>query len=182
MAEIAALKLIVPSDVTHTGGSASVSATGKVTFSDTQYLDVEGIFSSTHDNYLIVMQGTGDNGRDISYQYITNGSIEAAVGAYTRQRLRSESNSVTGLRDTLDMARLSTSSSSNSGYHLYIYAPAIAQPTASRSVTACAYSGAFIDDYAVTYSQSTAHTGIRFRANPNTYNITGSLTVYGLSQ
>ena len=56
MAEIAGLTLITPSSVA--GSGVSVSASGKVTFTAATSVSVNGVFSATHDNYLVVVRGS----------------------------------------------------------------------------------------------------------------------------
>ena len=55
MAEIAGLTLITPSSVAGSG----VSLTGaKVVFTAATSVSVNGVFSATHDNYLVVVRGS----------------------------------------------------------------------------------------------------------------------------
>ena len=178
MAEIAGLKLIVPSSVA--GSGVSVSASGKVTFTAATSISVNGVFDSTYDNYLVVVKHT-DSSAGGGYQSRMRASGTDATGSnYTAQELRVDGASVTGGRATSTAAQVSVTGTSVNGFHLYLYGPALAQPTAYRSLTVSTYNTAFIYDFAVTHSVSTAYDGITlYRGSGST---SGSLTIYGFSQ
>jgi hypothetical protein len=180
MAEIAGLKLIVPSSVA--GSGVSVSASGKVSFSSSATISVNGVFDSTYDNYLIVMRGDISAGQQIEMRVRASGT-DATGSNYARQFLRAVSTTVSGGRGT----SLATGyigilgASQRGGFHIYVYGPALAQPTAWRSVSASDDGGASITDEACTHSLSTAYDGFTIGPIPGAPTLTGSLTVYGLS-
>jgi hypothetical protein len=180
MAEIAGLKLIVPSSVA--GSGVSVSASGKVTFTTTQAVSINGVFSATYDNYLIVV-GSGviaSSAETLSIRLRASGT-DATGTNYTSQELQAAGGTVGGGRgtsmDTGNVAGWWTPQ--RSGFHVYVYGPFLAQPTAWRSVTVSTDSNALIRDHATTHSLSTSYDGFTLRCLNN---ISGTLTVYGLSQ
>jgi hypothetical protein len=180
MAEIAGLKLIVPSSVA--GSGVSVSASGKVTFTAATSVSVNGCFTSTYDNYLIVCRGSiTTSGQGIYFRYRLSGT-DASGANYTQQYLEAESTSVTSSRSSSQTAGRATgwNNASQQGFHWYMYGPALAQPSAWRSVSINSYLSATIADYAGTHSLSTAYDG--FTMYPTGNNITGALCIYGLSQ
>ena len=179
MAEIAGLKLITPSSVAGSGVSLSGA---KVTFTTTTSVSVNGVFSSTYDNYLIVV-GSGTitpSAETLSIRLRASGT-DATGTNYASQELFAGGTSVSGGRgtsmDTGNVAGWWTPQ--RSGFHVYMYGPALAQPTAWRSVTVSTDSDALIRDHATTHSLSTAYDGFTLRC-PNS--ISGKLTVYGMSQ
>jgi len=183
MAEIAGLKLIVPSSVTNSGGTSSVSATGKVTFTSvTTSLSVNGVFSATHDTYLIVMRNTNAIGNG-AWTIKLRASGSDATNNYTTQYIFANSTSVTGARATSQAAgRAGTSRTESGGTHIYMYGPNLAQPTAWRTVDVSSGSGTpIIFDFASTHSLSSAYDGFSLFPD-SSYASTGALTVYGLSQ
>jgi hypothetical protein len=180
MAEIAGLKLIVPSSVA--GSGVSVSASGKVTFTAATSVSVNGCFTSTYDNYLIVMRHVhSTTTRTVNARLRASGS-DASGSDYTVQELLAGSTTVSGFRHTSQtFARVGvTSNEQRSGDHIYIYGPYLAQPTAFRNIDVCGYNNATIYDYASTHSLSTSYDGITFY--PNSDNMTGVLCIYGLAQ
>jgi hypothetical protein len=181
VAEIAGLKLIVPTSVAGTG--ASVSATGKVSFGPTTGdINVNGVFTSTYDNYLIVVRATSTVAETFYLRLRLSGT-DATGGNYARQELVANSTTVSGSRATNNVNGVGffRAGSDNSGAHMYIYGPALAQPTATRSVNVSSESGGYITDSAGTHSLSTAYDGFTL-FNFGTKSVTGILCVYGLSQ
>jgi hypothetical protein len=173
-------ELIIPSSVA--GSGVSVSASGKVTFTAATEINVNGVFSSTYDNYVIVSRYKygGNNNAYIRLR----GSGTDVVTGYVNQYVNADGTSVTG-------ARLSTGGgatywyvnyggTTEQGRHFYLYGPALSQPTAFRSVGVSSYNTALIEDFASTQSTSSGYDGFTwYHANST---MTGSLTVYGLSQ
>lgn len=179
MAEIAGLKLIVPTSVA--GSGVSVSASGKVTFTAATSVSVNGCFSATHDNYLVVFRAAASGGESMRYRLRASGT-DATGSNYVNQRLVADGSSVSGARSaSTDFAAMNwMDSTARNGMHTYFYGPFLSQPTASRAVTVSGYLGGYIQDEAATHSLSSSYDGFTFYLP--TINITGSLTVYGLSQ
>ena len=173
-------QLITPSSVAGSGVSLSGA---KVVFTTANSININGVFDSTYDNYLIVIRNLGNTNISVDARLRLAGS-DASTTAYTRQVLDAYGTTVSGTRDTSQTwARLMNArSTQNGGAHIYIYGPALAQPTAFRSVTIDPQSaGVAIADNACTHSVSTAYDGITlFVQGADT--TTGALTIYGLSQ
>ena len=180
MAEIAGLKLIVPSSVA--GSGVSVSASGKVTFTAATSVSVNGCFSATYDNYLVVVRGSvATSPAAIMHRWRASGT-DVSGANYAQQYLEVGGASQAATRGTGQTSSPWSSFSNNlpQGFHTYIYGPALAQPTAYRSVSVQSNLGATITEYAGTHSLSTAYDG--FTIYPTANSITGALTIYGLSQ
>lgn len=183
MAEIAGLKLIVPTSVA--GSGVSVSASGKVTFTnETTTISVNGVFSSTYDNYLIVVRATNSTGAGGMLFRLRASGADASGSNYTYQYLLANSTSVTGARSASQTFGQSTPTRTLAGGdHIYIYGPHLAQPTAFRSVNVAGGTGSdpIIFEFANTHSLSTSYDGFSLIPAAS-YPSTGALTVYGLSQ
>lgn len=181
MAEIAGLKLIVPSSVA--GSGVSVSASGKVTFTAATTINVNGVFSATYDNYLVVMQHNASGTDFQAVRMRASGTDNTTASSYVSQRLDANSTTVAGARETESYARgPGLSSAERSGYHLYFYGPNLAQPTAGRLVSVWGLSSGYIRDVAFTHNQSTAYDGFTLYPSAGSVTATGALCVYGLSQ
>lgn len=179
MAEIAGLTLITPSSVAGSGVSLSGA---KVVFTAATSISVNGVFDSTYDNYLVVCRGsTNTSNAAIALRMRLAGSDNSTASSYVTQRLAASNTSVTGVRTTANSGDIALiSSTQRDGFHCYFYGPALAQPTAGRTVTVESDASACIFDYAFTHNQSTSYDG--FTLTPNANNLTGALTIYGLSQ
>jgi hypothetical protein len=187
MAEIAGLKLIVPSSVSATGtATASVTASGKITvtgMNSTNTISVNGCFSSTYDNYLIVYRSTAGGAGGLAFRLRVSGS-DASGSNYTSQRIDANNTTVSGSRATSQTyADFGNANTTYSAHHVYIYGPNLAQPTAMRNVSVLDVSSARIIDYANTHSLSTAYTGFTlYGVDPSPGVNSGVFCVYGLSQ
>ena len=181
MPDIAGLKLIVPTSVA--GSGVSVSASGKVTWtSGADTVSVNSVFSSTYDNYLVVMRAVTTPITGSVFCRMRVSGTDATGSNYTYQVLTANNTTVSGSRATITGALVGLHAASNmSGDHVYFYGPALAQPTAMRNVNVAAISGAYIEDCANTHSLSTAYDGFTFYLSGTTWS-SGSLCVYGLSQ
>jgi hypothetical protein len=178
MPDIAGLKLIVPTSVA--GSGVSVSASGKVTFTAATTMNINGCFTSTYDNYLIVMRSTASTYVDIRMRLRVGGTDATGVN-YAYQLLQADSTSVSAARNAAnDFLRIADGSSTQrDGTHIYMYGPALAQPTAARSVYVLGYLNAALGAHAGTHSLSTAYDGMTLY--PSSGNFTGALTIYGLA-
>ncbi len=181
MAEIAGLQLIVPTSVA--GSGVSVSASGKVTFTSAAAVSVNGCFTSSYDNYLVVYRSTLATGSPVVVGLrLRLSGTDASGSNYVRQLISAQSTTVSASREITQSTTIigSTASGTMAGEHIYFYGPNLAQPTAIRNVNAGNIASASIMDVASTHSLSTAYDG--FTLYPLSSSLSGVLTVYGLSQ
>lgn len=175
-------ELIKPTGIANTGGSASIGTNGQVTFSGVTSLSLNGVFSADFDNYVISFQALGvsvGSNPTVGLRYRTSGS-DASGTDYTWQNLRANSTTVNGNRYTSQtyVGIGDITDDSHNGFVAHLYGPALAQPTASRSVLAWGLNNATIDDKAGTHSLSTSYDG--FTIFVGVSSMTGYLQVYGL--
>ena len=183
MAEIAGLKLIVPSSVSATGAgsSATIGAKGKITYSSAVTLQIDGVFSATYDNYLMVAVSTIGTSANLYLRYRAAG-VTATASNYAHQQLAAFSATVQGSRSTGDAQGLvvGVGDGVNNGFHAYFYGPALSQSTIGRGISAQAVAaGAQINEFAFVHTVSSAYDGIDL----NFQNAAaGTMTIYGLNQ
>jgi hypothetical protein len=171
------LVVMTPSSIAYSGTSASINADGSVVFSACSSLSLNGVFTSDYDNYMIVSRQTGSTFIDINYRMLLAG-IDSNTG-YTSQGLFVSSTSVTATRYSISYVSV-TSSERRDGTTIYLFGPALAQPTALRSLNAYGRDGGRIVDYAATHSVSTAYDGLYLATSSGT--MTGLVTVFGFNQ
>jgi len=173
--------LITPTSIAHSSGSASINAGGSVTFSGVTSLSLNGVFSSLYDNYIIDIRCVDDGTKQLRIRMRLAGTDNSTASSYVDQRLRASSTSVSGTRTTSNIANIfDNSATQRSGLQLFMYGPALAQPTAGRTVTVGGASSAEIADHAWTHNQSTAYDGCSLIMASGTF--TGLVKVYGLVQ
>jgi hypothetical protein len=179
--------LLTPSSVNVTGSgsqTATINTGGSVTFSACATLSLNGVFSSTYDNYVISVRSIRDASANINFELRLRANGSDASGAnYTHQVIVAEGGSVIAARATSQTkGRFGdlTSSTLFHGHQIFFYGPALAQPTAFRGVSAGTNSSASIYEGAVTHSFTDTFDG--FTLLPGSGNITGLIKVYGLVQ
>ena len=178
------LVVMTPTSIasTGTGNSSSIGANGKVTFSSCATLSLNGVFTSSYDNYMMVVRNTSTAVNNMVVRLRVAGT-DATGSNYTRQLIYANSTSVTGGRATETSAIINAPyNTQRIGTTLYLFGPYLAQPTAMRSVTAMDVSSAGIYDIASTHSLSTSYDGITIQPQSGTDLLTGEVTVYGFNQ
>lgn len=175
------LVTMTPTSIVHSGTSASINADGSVDFSAVTSLSLNGVFTSAHDNYVVIVRksmtaDTGVRGR------LRLSGTDATATNYTFQLLRADGSAVTGERfTTQDHVRVSGGGTAQrDGLSLHIYGPALAQPTAFRGVDVDSYLSANLDDLAGTHSLSTAYDGLTLY--PASGSMTGNVAVFGYEE
>jgi len=177
--------LLTPSSVDVTGSgseTATINANGSVTFSACATLSLNDVFSSTYDNYVINIRHKGSTLQALYARMRASGTDNTTANSYTYQHLLATSTSITGARATTTTSFWAAASATQQdGFTVYLYGPALAQPTAARSVTVYGEDSARIFDNAWTHNQSTSYDGFTLAMNISG-TFTGLIKVYGLVQ
>ena len=172
-----------PTSIAHSGTSASINADGGVDFTAVTSLSLNGVFTSEIDNYLIVMQHIGSSaGQDLVSMRLRAAGSDDSGSNYTAQSLYASSTTVAAGRGTVTSLYVANTDNTHSnGVQFHMYGPALAQPTAARSVSVESTSGAVLNDYANTHSLSTSYDGFTLLvASPDS--ITGQVHVFGYEE
>ena len=170
---------MTPTSIAHSGTSASINADGGVDFTAVTSLSLNGVFTSEMDNYLVVWNVTVAAGIPSLNLKLRASGTDTTGSDYTRQSLDVYATTKSGARATSQAAFLVTvpDDIAPNGTTLHVYGPALAQPTAFRSVTIYSYDGASIWDAAATHSLSTAYDG--FTLAPTSSDVSGTIHVFG---
>lgn len=173
--------LVTPSSVNRTGTSATINASGSVSFTACSVLSLNGVFSSTYDNYIIDCRSTGTSGVVVSCRWRASGTDNSTANSYVRQVLSANGTTIAGSRvtDTSGIVNVHWNTL-RTGFETFVYGPSLAQPTAARVVSMQDLSSARIEDFAWTHNQPVAYDGFTiFMASGD---MTGLIKVYGLRQ
>jgi hypothetical protein len=172
--------LIKPTSIAHSGTSASIGTNGQVTFTAVTSLSLNGVFSATYDNYVIVMRLSNPAAASINLGGRLRAAGTDATGSnYVHQYIFANGTSVTADRLTGTSAMVANIyGTQRAGSYITVYGPNLSQPTAVRATPASDNLSASLADHAWTHSLSTAYDGITFI--PDTSNITGAVQVYGV--
>lgn len=173
------LRMVIPTNIAVGSGTGSVDANGAVTFSGASSVSLNGCFTSTYDNYRIVINvtsasGTGDRIRFQLRASGTNTATNYASNGFYWQ-LNGGASGLEGNQSAYIV--MGYSSGTNWTHNVSdIISPFLSAPTATMGLTVRG------DAYAVTsaglQSDSTSFDG--FTISPlNAVNITGTIRVYG---
>ena len=177
MANTGMLVSMEPTSISHSGTSASVNNNGGVDFTAVTSLSLNGVFTSDYDNYLIVMEFDASAAQFSRINLRASGTDNTAAN-YTTQRLRADGSTRDAARASgltyWDVAYAGTEPNGNT---IHMYGPFLTQPTAGRNVTVASASGAYILDYAMTHSASTAFDGFTYSRLVG--DMTGNIHVFG---
>lgn len=171
-----------PSSISYAGTFASVNEFGRVSFSGLTSLSLDGVFSSTYDNYMVLVRGNNAAGSvELRLRLRSSGTDNTTASSYVSQALSATSTTVTGFRDTQSYAVFSyTYATQRVGYSCFLFGPNLTQPTAMRVVSVADDTSARIYDNAMTHNQSTSYDG--FTIYPASSTFTGAVAVYGCNQ
>ena len=178
-----AMMLIKPSsvNVTGVGSSATINDSGSVTFSSCESLSLNNVFSSVFDNYVVYLRHRDDGTTSIRLR--RNSADDSTASSYTYQLLDAQSTTVAGARSTSTLAPAAYgASTSPNGNTLYIFGPALNQPTAGRSVNVNNIGSARLTDWAWTHNQSVSYDGFTLLRTSTAQTMHGDISVYGLRQ
>lgn len=182
---ISGLQIVTPTSVTATGtgSSASIGALGKTTFSSIETLTLNGVFSSSYENYLVTVRLIGSTANFPVFR-LKNSGGEATSG-YANQYFYGRSTSGSASRSTSDayFSTVGNSSTLITGIQFYLYGPQLAERTAVRSVNVDPRSYVTVSDYAGTHTSATSYTDLVLRTHtvPNG-TMTGVVIVYGFAK
>jgi hypothetical protein len=182
------LVVMTPSSVDKTGASstATINADGSVTFGSCATLSLNGVFTGDYDNYMVTIRHKHDTLTSAAnhIRFRDNGIDNNTTNSYTYQLLAVGGTSITVERRTGNYAYYDASSNvRRDGTTLYIFGPALAQPTAFRPVTVQGFDAARIYTWAGTHNQSVSYDGFTITADNNSgTTISGLLTVFGFNQ
>lgn len=174
------LDLIVPGSIAYSGGTASVSG-GAVAFTGVTSVSLNGVFSSTYDNYRIVARWTGSTSQEIRLRLRLSGTDASGATDYRYAGARSGSgaDAVTGVdrSDGTNLAYIGYSTTAASLLAYDVCNPALA--TATLMLGGNTYTATFFNTAVsgVLHVLGTAYDG--FSLFPSTGTGTGIVRVYG---
>ena len=175
------LELIKPTSIasTGTGNSSSINTNGSVTFSSCSTLSLNGVFSSTYDNYMVVCRekAVSSAGYGLFMRLRASGTDNSTALSYTYQRLYANSTSLTTTRTSSDQAYFYDTSGGERGFVAYFYGPFLAQPTAFRCTPSLGYVNT-LSETAHTHNQSVSYDGLSLIIPSTT--LAGLVAVYGM--
>jgi hypothetical protein len=175
------LTLITPTSIAATGGSGSISSSGAVSFTSASAISLNGCFSSTYDNYLILVSYTGTGSSvNLNIRLRVSGTDASGTSTYNFQYIDGSNTSITGARDSSAYHLIGTSSSTASmlqSSKVHLYDVFKASPTAIQAENQSNISSGYLRFSGGSHTVSTSYDG--FTIYPGSGNLTGIVSVYG---
>lgn len=175
---------MTPSSISHSGTAASILADGGVSFTDVSSLSINGVFTSAYDNYLMVTTHGGSvTTSDIAFRMRVAGSDASGATDYRWQTMIASSTTlVCSLSSATSQGSLDICGNGRTGTHIHVYAPALALPTAMRSVNATDLNSGELIEYAPVHNVSTAYDGITLFQVTAGRTMTGTIHIFGYEE
>lgn len=162
------------------GQASGLVKLNTTTFSVVASQSIDNVFSSTYDNYQILLNGTGSTNAAILYNLRV--STTDTTTNYQRQSLSANGGTVSGGRasDT-EIGVIDTAALVNS-FELTLFNPNKAAKTTgfTTSIRDLAGSGMQLTNYAVVQNASTQFDGIKLFPSSGTFS--GTITIYGMAK
>lgn len=187
MSTIAGYNLIVPSSVVAggVGSSASISATGEITYTSCDTVSVNGCFTSTYDNYIIQVNGVGTGGMRGDIQMRASGTDDTSTN-YTVQYYQASNTTINAGREGGTTNRyVGVIDQTNANYNsvnIMVFGPNIAQNTVIRGIAGPqnAATPSILERNAGVHTVASAYDGFTFLCTFEKG--TGKMRIYGLAQ
>jgi len=174
---LAGLVPVVPTSVAVGSGTGTANANGQVTFTTASSVSLNGVFSATYKNYLIVFnEDTSSTTAAITFRMRLAGTDNSTASSYVTQWIRATSTTVSAAKDTLSNGQLDVSAGIQTFASLTVFNPALASPTYFTNL-ANTQTNTYVEISALTHTVSTAYDGISFICASGTF--TGTVSVYG---
>ena len=178
------LTLITPSTITVTGGSGSIGATGTVTVTTASSVSLNGIFSSTYNNYLVLFGLTGSTAIDLLARLRASGTDNSSAN-YGRQLIFGDTSlgaSSTGSATSWNLGQLYDTDGKRTVLDLMVKDPASSSiyTTGRADSISSANSAPYALKSLFGTTVTTAYDSITFIASSGT--ITGTISVYGYNK
>jgi len=177
-----AFAIQVPTSVDQAGGSATFNTDGSVSFTTVTTLSLNGVFTATATNYVIVLKTLANSGNNfLQLRMRAAGTDNTTASSYVTQRNLFYSTTSSLARITNTYAQVGyVSSHLRDGTTINIYAPFLAEPTAISSLNSAGNTTnnpiTFLG--VANHNQSTSYDGVTLY--PDSQNMTGIVTVYAL--
>ena len=167
----------IPSWAAPAGGSSGLNLIATDSFSAVSAITKDSLFSTTYDNYRILIEFTCTATASFNYYFRSSGSN--ITSGYARQTLGSTGTTVNAARSTA-AGEGTVANSLSTGRNFIIFdiaSPFLTQRKAVITEALCTYDTVINERYMNVGDDSSSCTGIYLF--PNTGNITGKVSYYG---
>ena len=175
------LSLITPTSIAVTGGSATISSTGAVSFTSASAVNLNGVFTSSYKNYFLTWESTSPIVQYPNWRLSTGGTPSSTTDYQIQRFESSAANNQSQRTSATTVFSLTSNSATAFAATIYLFAPQVAEKTFVISHTIQNNEGTFTSPISMfstgIFNATTQFDGIQLL--PNTSTITGTVRVYG---
>lgn len=176
------LTQIIPTSIANTGGSASIGATGVVSFTSASAISLNGCFTSGYSNYKVLIYMTSTSGSNTIRFRVRSSGTDLTTGTYRTlaHYANSAANSFSGLESssTGTYGALSYCGVQGNAIEFDIFNPQVSDYTHLRSSSTFAdTTNMFLLASGTVVNNTTSYDG--FTITPAAAALTGTIIVYG---
>jgi hypothetical protein len=148
-------------------------------FSAVSSQSFNNVFSSTYDNYKILITASSATDTDLQIRLRVGGSDNSTASSYVLQRITASSTTVGGVRQTDSYWRgYSFRDNDYNSQEITLYRPFLTKPTLFSSYGNYGESNALIFGFTGSHNQSTSYDGFTM-FGPT---VTGTISIYGFNK
>lgn len=176
---IAGLTQIVPTSIVKgASGTASVTAGGTITFTNTESISVNGVFTSNYDNYLLVVYYVPNAQAEIRINFRTSGTDNTS-NSYKTQRLRSYGTTLNSNSATSTYAEVA---SFNGTVNKSLATTIVSTPQQSERTSFITHSGTYDYEHKISgiFDNTTSFDGFTYSMSSGTS--TGKVSIYAYAR
>ena len=171
------LVLIKPSTVVN----GTDNGKGTVSFTATSSVSLNGVFSTTYDNYRILCRftDTAASGSDIDLKLRLSGSDNSTASSYKYERVSLDGTTIGAARAATTSMLIGGSddeATQNNTWYLEVFSPALATATSFQSYALSNNNNGYMRLVVGNHAVATAFDGFTFISSGN---MTGKVSVYG---
>jgi hypothetical protein len=148
-------------------------------FSGVTTQSFNNVFSSTYDNYKILVTTSSDADTDFSIRLRAGGTDNSTASSYIIQRLTANSTTVAGVRLTTSYWQgFNIFNDNNNAIELTLFRPFLASRTLLTGSVMYSLNNAVFQGYVGQHNQSTSYDGFTFYGAT----FTGTISIYGFNK
>lgn len=178
------MDIMMPTSTAVDTGSATIETNGSVSFSGVGYVALNGVFTSTYTNYMMIVTYSPSGAGAVYMRLRASGVDAAASGDYLAQTyvISSSSKSTSALSTQTFLSFNTAPASTHNQAVIYVYSPQAS--TAATSFRVLGHTGTAsptINEIAGVHKLTTSYDGITFSQTGTSAGFgAGRVTVFGL--
>jgi hypothetical protein len=148
-------------------------------FSGVSTQSFNNVFSSTYDNYKVLITTDSNSDTDMAFRLRVGGADNSTASSYILQRTSGQSTTVSAIRQTNNyFAGINVFNADTNALDLTLYRPFLTKPTLLTAQTQYGLNSAINVSFAGQHNQSTSYDGFTFYGAT----FTGTISIYGFNK